>query len=141
MLNQGLAAIPEKQRLKSRNKASRITKNRDLNTEPVKLDSNLKDIEKRILLKMKNNKTDRKAEELLVPNISKLENHIQNRYLRSPGSDKADNSFPKLANSSITSAYSSPYGKRTDQDQDLRLGRFSLNLINYFHKTYINREI
>lgn len=111
--------------MKSRNKASRITKNRDLNTEPLKLDSNLKDIEKRILLKMKNNRTDRKAEELVVPSVNKFEHPVKNRYLRSPGSDKADNSFPKLANSSITSAYSSPYGKRTDHDQDLRLGRFA----------------
>lgn len=45
--------------------------------------------------------------------------------IHSPGSDKADNSFPKLANTSFTSAYSTPYGKDT-QISDMRLGMIYL---------------
>jgi len=40
--------------------------------------------------------------------------------LQSPGSDKAENLFPKLANSSNMSIFSSPYGRneqRKTQDQ------------------------
>lgn len=106
--------------MRSRNKNSVVYKNKRKHKEPVELASNLKDIEKRILLKMKlNNKTDRKKEKLVIPALNK--DQRVNRYLQSPGSDKPDNSFPKLANSSMTSAYSSPYGKHTEQDNDMRV--------------------
>jgi len=85
---------------------------------------NLKDIEQRILLKMKNtNKTDRKdSGEDFSKIVKKHQHHINNRYLKSPGSDKAENLFPQLANSSMTSAYSTPYGKGADKETDLVLG-------------------
>lgn len=119
LINSSLEDIPEKTRLQSRHKASRAYKKRVTNKESPNISNNLKDIEKRILLKMKlNNKTDRKNENLVTPSIKK-EVRVS-RYLQSSGSDKPDNSFPKLANSSMTSAYSSPYGKHTDKDVDMR---------------------
>lgn len=125
MKSTNLHEIPEK-RQKSRNKGSRARKNRNKSNDPVQLSSNMKDIEKRILMKMKerkNNKTDRESQKFVVPTIKKSQAHFKNRVLHSPGSDKADNSFPKLANSSITSAYSMPYGKNTDKDTDLRMSK------------------
>lgn len=120
------------------------------------LPSNLEDIEQRILKKMKkNNKTDRKNEKLAYVLNHKKEQPVQEytkkdaylpslnnpmggsrqRYLHSPGSDKADNSFPKLANSSFTSAYSSPYGRKSTNETDLRAGKWlgRARLFSLFH--------
>lgn len=123
LLNSSLDEIPE-QRLKSNKKKSRAQKNRMRIKEGINLTNNLKDIEKRILLKMKanSNKTDRNPSAIVMPTLNK--DQRPSRYLQSPGSDKPDNSFPKLANSSITSAYSSPYGKHTENESDMRIGKF-----------------
>ncbi|CAI2365316.1 unnamed protein product [Moneuplotes crassus] len=71
------------------------------------------EIEQRILKKMKNkNKTDRNA----GVNRSAVNKHIwasEGRNLVSPGSDKAESSFPSLTDKFQVSARSSPYGKRT----------------------------
>lgn len=71
-------------------------------------------------MKLGNNKTDRKGDKYVIPSLKKETR--PSRYLQSPGSDKPDNSFPQLANSSMTSAYSTPYGKHTEQDNDMRVG-------------------
>jgi len=44
--------------------------------------------------------------------------------LKSPGSDKSDSLFPIIANSSITSAYSTPYVKNSDQENDFKMGKY-----------------
>lgn len=90
------------------------------------LPTSLSEIEQRILKKMKSkNKTDRETSKPII--ILNPSNQPKKRIIHSPGSDKADNSFPKLANSSMSSVYSTPYGKRGETGYYFNPGKIKSN--------------